>query len=98
MSPVLVTREDAERIGKERVSELIVSKDFEGALNEALTSSNLEVVLHFCRSADIGEVFEAEPPIGHHILLSFIQQLSVNVENEISLKVQIQSKYPHSNE
>ena len=70
-----------------RIEQLINEKDFAGAFQEALTAADLNLVMMVCQSCDPLELFGQDPcPLNQPILLSLIQQLSVDLSSDTELK------------
>jgi enhancer of mRNA-decapping protein 4 len=70
-----------------RIEQLINEKDFANAFQEALTASDLNLVILVCQSCDPNELFAQDPcPLNQPILLSLIQQLSVDLSSDTELK------------
>lgn len=54
----------------------------------ALSTSDLQLVTYLCQQLDPDVVFEKSPcPLSQPVLLSLIQQLSVNVQDNLELKL-----------
>lgn len=68
--------------------ELIQSQNFNSAFELALSTSDLQLVTYLCQQVDPDEVFETSPcPLSQPVLLSLIQQLSVNLQDNLELKM-----------
>ena len=63
------------------------SKDLNMAFELALSTSDLQLVMYLCHQVTPEEVFDKIPcPLSQPVLLSLIQQLSVNLNDQIELK------------
>ena len=72
---------------QQRIEEQINAKDFAAAFQIALTASELNHVILVCNSCDPVELFDQDPcPLSQPILLSLIQQLSVDLSSDTELK------------
>jgi hypothetical protein len=78
-----------------RIEQLMNEKDFAGAFQEALTAADLNLVIMVCQSCDPVELFAQDPcPLNQPILLSLIQQLSVDLSSDTELKHRYDSRVP----
>jgi len=56
-------------------------------LLQALSAANLELVMSLCEAVNPSQVFNQTPcPLQQPVLLSLIQQLSADLENQTELK------------
>ena len=63
------------------------SQDLNMAFELALSTSDLQLVMYLCHQVTPEEVFDKIPcPLSQPVLLSLIQQLSVNLNDQIELK------------
>jgi len=69
------------------VSQLLESGQLGQAFQEALTASDLNIVMYVCEQVDPESVFSQSPcPLSQPVLLSLIQQLSVDLTVNTELK------------
>ncbi|XP_067055317.1 enhancer of mRNA-decapping protein 4-like isoform X1 [Acropora muricata] len=69
------------------VSKLLESGRIGEAFQEALTASDLRIVVYVCETVDTDTVFSQTPcPLSQPVLLSLIQQLSVDLTVDTELK------------
>lgn len=70
-----------------RIQQLINAQDYCEAFQEALTAADLGLVVMVCQSCDPAVLFSQTPcPLSQPILLSLIQQLSVDLSTDTELK------------
>ncbi|XP_078367719.1 enhancer of mRNA-decapping protein 4-like isoform X2 [Oculina patagonica] len=70
-----------------QVSRLLESGQFGQAFQEALTAADLTVVMYVCENVDAETIFSQSPcPLSQPVLLSLIQQLSVDLTINTELK------------
>lgn len=70
-----------------RVFNFIQERDFNAAFQQALSASSIALVLAVCERVDPHEVFSCQPcPLKQNVLLSLIQQLSVDLNDHTELK------------
>jgi hypothetical protein len=74
---------------QERMLQLIQDKQFDMAFNIALSTSSLELVTYLCHQVSPDEVFNtnSQCPLSQPVLLSLIQQITVDLSQDIELKV-----------
>lgn len=73
---------------QEEIRKLLQSQDFNMAFELALSTSDLHLVLFLCQQVTPDEVFDKVPcPLSQPVLLSLIQQLSVDLKDKIELKI-----------
>ena len=68
---------------------MLHEKQFDTAFNVALSTSDLNLVTYVCQQVSADDVFDsnAQSPLSQPVLLSLIQQLSVDLQDEIELKI-----------
>ncbi|XP_026271713.1 enhancer of mRNA-decapping protein 4 isoform X1 [Frankliniella occidentalis] len=70
-----------------RVLNFIQERDYNSAFQQALSASSIALVLAVCERVDPQEVFSSQPfPLKQNVLLSLIQQLSVDLNDHTELK------------
>ena len=63
-------------------------QQFEQAFNIALSTENLQLVLFLCEELPPEDLFEISPcPLSQPVLLSLIQQLSVDLMDKLEIKI-----------
>merc|ERR1711939_1229052 len=77
---------------KQRIQARLDAKDLTNAFHEALISSNVDVVMWLCKQVDTADVFveeDSDTPrvLSPELLLCLLQQLSVDIQNDTSLKL-----------
>lgn len=66
----------------------IQGKSYNSAFELALSTSDLQLVTYLCHQVDPDTVFDKSPSLlSQPVLLSLIQQLSVNLEESLELKL-----------
>lgn len=61
---------------------------FEEAFNIALSTENLQLVLFLCQEIPPEDLFDISPcPLSQPVLLSLIQQLSVDLIDSLEIKI-----------
>lgn len=67
---------------------LLQSQQYNAAFELVLSTSDLQLVTYLCQQMDPDELFEKSPCLlTQPVLLSLIQQLSVNLEENLELKL-----------
>ena len=70
------------------MQKLIQSQSYHLAFEVALSTTDLQLVTYLCQQLDPDVVFEKSPcPLSQPVLLSLIQQLSVNLQENLELKL-----------
>ena len=65
-----------------------MAQQFDAAFEKALSTSDLQLVLYVCQQLSPEEVFDKAPsPLSQPVLLSLIQQLSVDFKEHIEIKL-----------
>lgn len=74
---------------KEKITALLEAKDYDTAFNLALSTSNLNLVMYLCNHVSPEEVFDSNTqcPLTQPVLLSLIQQITVDLTDNVELKV-----------
>ena len=73
---------------QEQMQKLILSQNYNSAFELALSTSDLQLVTYLCQQVDSDILFDKSPcPLSQPVLLSLIQQLSVNLEEHLELKL-----------
>ena len=69
--------------------QLIESKEYDTAFNLALSTSNLSLVMFLCHHVSPEEVFDSNSqcPLSQPVLLSLIQQITVDINDDVELKI-----------
>jgi len=81
------TTEESFEWKKSRVVQLIESFDYLNAFEVALTASSLQLVMYACKQVDPTELFQqSNGQLSQPIILSLIQQLSVNLTEDTETK------------
>ena len=81
---------------QEEIHKFLQSQDLNMAFELALSTSDLLLVMYLCQKVTPEEVFDKNPcPLSQPVLLSLIQQLSVNLNDQIELKTRYTCQ-PHS--
>lgn len=66
----------------------IQAKNYNSAFELALSTSNLDLVTYLCQQVDPEMIFDKTPlPLSQPVLLSLIQQLSVNLQDNLEIKL-----------
>lgn len=69
-----------------QIQSLIASGDVNGAFQQALSASDLTLVMCACRAADPAAVFGPPCKLKQHVLLSLVQQLAADMARDTHLK------------
>ncbi|XP_034237010.1 enhancer of mRNA-decapping protein 4 isoform X4 [Thrips palmi] len=70
-----------------RILNCIQERDFNSAFQQALSASSIALVLTVCERVDPQELFSSQPfPLKQNVLLSLIQQLSIDLNDHTELK------------
>lgn len=73
---------------QEKIRQLLQDQDVNGAFEMALSISDLSLVLFLCQQVTLEEVFDKTPcPLSQPVLLSLIQQFSVDLSDQVDLKL-----------
>ncbi len=82
-------RQEEERKRKEEeITRLVGDQQFNSAFEQALSTSDLKLVMYLCGQVNADFVFEKTPcPLSQPVLLSLIQQLSVELHDQLELKI-----------
>lgn len=73
---------------QEKIQQLLQDQDVNGAFEMALSISDLSLVLFLCQQVTLEEVFDKVPcPLSQPVLLSLIQQFSVDLSDQVDLKL-----------
>ena len=74
---------------KSNINALLADKMIEKAFNLALSTSDLNLVAYVCENVSPEEVFDgnSQCPLSQPVLLSLIQQLSVDLTDNTDLKI-----------
>lgn len=68
--------------------EFVRSQDYNSAYELALSTSDLHLVIYLCQQVDPDVLFDKVPCLlCQPVLLSLIQQLSVNLQDDLELKL-----------
>ncbi|KAL4234140.1 enhancer of mRNA decapping 4 [Mactra antiquata] len=85
VTPVRATPDP--QVEKTHIMNLLRQGQLNAAFQQALTAANLEVVMSLCEAVNPSQVFNQSPcPLQQPVLLSLIQQLSADLENQTDLK------------
>ncbi|CAI8015530.1 Enhancer of mRNA-decapping protein 4 [Geodia barretti] len=77
-----------ERARKEEIQRLVQSQELNRAFETALSTSDLSLVLYLCQQVTPEDVFDKTPcPLSQPVLLSLVQQLSVDLSEHVDLKL-----------
>ena len=75
-------------LNQEEIQRLIQSQDLNRAFEMALSTSDLSLVLYLCQRVGVEDVFDKTPcPLSQPVLLSLIQQFSVDLSDHMELKL-----------
>ena len=75
-------------VSQEEIQRLLQSHEVNGAFEIALSTSDLSLVLYLCQQVTPEDVFDKTPcPLSQPVLLSLIQQLSVDLSDQVDLKL-----------
>lgn len=78
-----------------QIQKLILSQSYNSAFELALSTSDLQLVTYLCQQVDPDVVFYKSPSLlSQPVLLSLIQQLSVNLEENLELKLKYVMQSP----
>lgn len=82
-------KEEEERKRKEEeIVRLVGEHQYNSAFEVALSTSDLKLVMLLCSKVNPDMVFDKSPcPLSQPVLLSLIQQLSVDLEDQLELKI-----------
>ncbi|CAB3231520.1 unnamed protein product [Arctia plantaginis] len=69
-----------------QIQALIAGGDVNGAFQQALSASDLALVMCACRAAEPGVVFGPPCKLKQHVLLSLVQQLAADMHRDTHLK------------
>ncbi|KAJ8726037.1 hypothetical protein PYW07_000735 [Mythimna separata] len=69
-----------------QIQSLIAHGDVNGAFQQALSASDLALVMCACRAADPAMVFGPPCKLKQHVLLSLVQQLAADMQRDTPLK------------
>lgn len=69
-----------------QIQSLIASGDVNGAFQQALSASDLALVVMACRAAEPAQVFGPPCKLKQHVLLSLVQQLAADMARDTPLK------------
>lgn len=69
-----------------QIQSLIAHGDVNGAFQQALSASDLALVMCACRAADPAQVFGPPCKLKQHVLLSLVQQLAADMQRDTPLK------------
>jgi enhancer of mRNA-decapping protein 4 len=73
---------------QEEIQRLLQSQEVNRAFETALSTSDLSLVLYLCQQVTAEEVFDKTPcPLSQPVLLSLIQQFSVDLSEHVDLKL-----------
>ena len=77
---------------QEEIKKRLRSHEFNSAFELALSTSDLHLVMFLCKQASPEEVFDKSPfPLTQPVLLSLIQQLSVDLQDSLNVKIKLVS-------
>ena len=75
-------------VAQEEIQRLLQSQEVNRAFETALSTSDLSLVLYLCQQLTPEDVFDKTPcPLSQPVLLSLIQQLSVDLSDHVDLKL-----------
>lgn len=87
MSPEARLREDKKQ-KEDHTRRLIAEQKYNQAFEVALSTSDLKFVMFLCQQLNPDDVFDKTPcPLSQPVLLSLIQQLSVDLQDQLELKI-----------
>lgn len=74
---------------QEDVQRYVRSQQYNSAFEVALSTSDLQLVVHLCQQLSPDDIFDdnSTNPLSQPVLLSLIQQLSVNLQDQLELKI-----------
>ena len=74
---------------QEDVQRYVRSQQYNSAFEVALSTSDLQLVVHLCHQLSPDDIFDdnSTNPLSQPVLLSLIQQLSVNLQDHLELKI-----------
>jgi enhancer of mRNA-decapping protein 4 len=73
---------------QEEIQRLVQSQELNRAFEAALSTSDLSLVLYLCQQVTPEDVFDTTPcPLSQPVLLSLVQQLSVELSEHVDLKL-----------
>ena len=73
---------------QEELQRIIQNKELNKAFEVALTASDLHLVLYVCKQVDADELFDITPPcLSQPVLLSLIQHLSCDLDQDMDVKL-----------
>ena len=73
---------------QEEIRRLLQLQDTNQAFELALSTSDLSLVLFLCQQISPEDVFDKSPcPLSQPVLLSLTQQLSVDLKEQVELKI-----------
>ncbi len=79
---------DTSFIIQAKVSQLLKSQQFNEAFELCLSTSDLPLVIFTCQQVDPDILFDCSPiPLSQAVLLSLIQQLSVDLLDNLEMKI-----------
>ncbi|XP_065915846.1 enhancer of mRNA-decapping protein 4-like [Dysidea avara] len=82
------TKDNTRKVKEVELQKIIQNKELNKAFEVALTASDLHLVLYVCKQVDADELFDITPPcLTQPVLLSLIQHLSCNLDNEMEVKL-----------
>ncbi|KAK3581118.1 hypothetical protein CHS0354_033911 [Potamilus streckersoni] len=85
VTPVQVTPDP--QLARSQILHLLQQGQLNTAFQQALSAANLEMVIFVCEKVNVSQVFEQTPcPLHQPVLLSLIQQLSVDLGSNTELK------------
>ena len=88
MWPILPAESHYSLSLQEEIHKLLSSNDPNAAFELALSTSDLHLVMFLCQQVNLEEVFDKSPcPLSQPVLLSLIQQLSVDLNDRLELKI-----------
>ena len=73
---------------QEDIQRYIGSQQYNSAFEMALSTSDLQLVVSLCQQLSPDEIIDnSTSPLSQPVLLSLIQQLSVNLQDHLELKI-----------
>ena len=82
---------------QEEIQRLLQSREVNRAFEAALSTSDLSLVLYLCQQVTPEEVFDKTPcPLSQPVLLSLIQQFSVDLSEHVDLKLKSDPQITHT--
>ena len=83
-----IRQEEERKRKEEEMTRLVGDQRFNSAFELALSTSDLKLVMYLCGQVNADFVFEKTPcPLSQPVLLSLIQQLSVELQDQLELKI-----------